>query len=82
MPNNIGWGQGAVNNAIGWGQGAINYIINWGSIYFSSYAGETDIIGSPVPGIILNFKTRVATDGGSFEAEDCLNTLLTNLNNI
>ena len=82
MANNIGWGQGAVNNAIGWGQGAINNLIGWGSVYFNSYSGETDIIGSPVPSLIINFKSRVSTDLGLFEAESCLNTTLTNLNNI
>lgn len=82
MANSIGWGQGAVNNAIGWGQGAINNLIAWGAVYFVSWAGETDIIGSPIPSTIINFKSRVATDVGLFEAEGCLNTLLTNLNNI
>lgn len=82
MANNIGWGQGAVNNAIGWGQGAINNIIGWGSAYFNSYYNETDIVGSPVPSLIFNFKARVSTDSGTFEAESCLNTTLTNLNNI
>ena len=82
MANNIGWGQGAINNVIGWGQGAINNLIGWGSIYSKSYSGETDIIGSPVPLIISNFKVRVLADSGIFEAESCLNTTLTNLNNI
>jgi hypothetical protein len=35
-----------------------------------------------VSSIIFSFKTRIATDGGVFEAEACLNALLTNLNNI
>jgi len=82
MGNNIGWGQGAVNNVIGWGQGAINNLIGWGSIYTLSWSGETDIVGSPVPTIIINFKTRVLADSGLFEAETCLNTTLTNLNTI
>ncbi len=82
MANNIGWGQGAVNNVIGWGQGAINNLIGWGSIYINSYYNETDIVGSPVPTIIINFKTRVLADSGLFEAETCLNTTLTNLNKI
>jgi len=76
------WGQGANNNEIGWGQGAVNNIIGWGSIYSESYSGETDIIGSIVPQIILNFKTRVLADSGIFEAESCLSTTLTNLNKI
>jgi hypothetical protein len=82
MANNIGWGQGASNNDIGWGQGAINNNIFWGSIYDDSYSGETDIIGNPIPNIITDFKARVAADNGVFEAESCLNTILTNLNNI
>ena len=82
MANNIGWGQGAVNNAIGWGQGAINNLIGWGSIYLKSYSGETDIIGSPVPSLIVNFKSIVSIDAGVFEAESCLNATLTNLNSI
>jgi hypothetical protein len=49
MANDIGWGQGAVDNGIGWGQGAINNDINWGDIYYSTDAGETDIIGSEAP---------------------------------
>ena len=80
MANSIGWGQGAVNNTIGWGQGAINNLIGWGLIYLKSFSGETDIIGSPVPTLIINFKTRVLADLGTFEAESCLNTTLTNLN--
>ena len=32
--------------------------------------------------LIYAFKARVATDSGTFEAESCLNTTLTNLNNI
>lgn len=82
MANDIGWGQGVINNVIGWGQGAINNIIGWGSIYSKSYSGETDIIGFSIPLIISNFKARVLADSGIFEAESCLNTTLTNLNNI
>jgi hypothetical protein len=82
MANDIGWGQGVVNNNIGWGQGACNNIINWGSIYLKSYSGETDIFGSIAPNLIINFKTSILNDSGTFEAESCLNTTLTNLNNI
>lgn len=82
MANNIGWGQGTSNNNIGWGQGAINNIISWGKVYFTSYSGETNIIGSPVPSIIDSFKLRVSANSGIFEAESCLNATLTNLNNI
>lgn len=32
--------------------------------------------------LINAFKARVAADSGTFEAESCLNTTLTNLNNI
>lgn len=45
MANNIGWGQGAINNTINWGKGAVNNAINWGKSYYSSYTSETDIIG-------------------------------------
>ena len=76
------WGKGASNNTIGWGQGAINNIINWGISYYNSWSGDTDILGSPVPGIVNNFKTTVFADGGVFEAETCLTETLTNLNNI
>ena len=70
------WGQGASNNDIGWGQGAVNNDINWGSVYADSYSGDTDIIGSPIPGIVNAFKERVLADGGTFEAESCLVTFL------
>lgn len=82
MANNIGWGQGAVNNLIGWGQGAISNLIGWGSIYILSWSGETDIIGSPVPSLVSAFNTRVIANSGTIEAEACLTTTLTNLNNI
>lgn len=48
MANNIGWGQGVINNIIGWGQGAINNVISWGSIYADSYSGETNILGDGI----------------------------------
>ena len=32
--------------------------------------------------LIKDFKTRVALDGGTFEAQSCLKTTLTELNNI
>lgn len=79
MANNIGWGQGVINNAIGWGQGAINNAINWGKSYFTSYAGETDIIGSQEVDLLANLISRVAADGGTFVNEACLNTTLTYL---
>ena len=46
MANSNGWGDGAANNTIGWGQGKINNTIGWGSVYASSNAGRTDIIGT------------------------------------
>ena len=45
MANSNGWGDGAANNTIGWGKGATN-VIGWGSVYASSNAGRTDIIGA------------------------------------
>jgi len=38
--------------------------------------------GSYITKLINTFKRRVANDGGIFEAEACLLTTLTNLNNI
>jgi hypothetical protein len=75
MPNNIGWGQGATNNAIGWGQGAANNLISWGKSHLSSYSGETDISGG-VYAMSANFQTRISTDSGTFEAPTCLITTL------
>ena len=81
MANNIGWGQGANNNEIGWGQGAYNNNISWGKSHYSSYSGETDIVGNE-GGITTNFKTRIVTDTGIFEAQSCLLTTLQNLDTI
>jgi hypothetical protein len=76
------WGQGAKNNNIGWGQGAVNNDISWGVVHADSWSGDTDIVGlDPIQSIINAFKTRVDLDGGTFEAESCLNTTLTDLNN-
>ena len=47
-----------------------------------SYAGLTDIVGSPVPSLVSAFELRVVTDGGIMEANSCLNTELTFLNSI
>ena len=76
------WGKGALNNNIGWGQG-FNNTISWGSVYPVSYSGETNITGAfdIVETIITNFKNRVAADLGSFEAEENLRVILTNLKN-
>ena len=46
MANENGWGDGASNNDIGWGKGADN-AIGWGDIYTDSWAGATDIVGTP-----------------------------------
>ena len=46
MANSNGWGDGASNNDIGWGKGADN-AIGWGAIYADSWAGATDIVGTP-----------------------------------
>ena len=46
MATSNGWGDGAANNTIGWGQGKLNNTIGWGSVYASSNAGRTDIIGT------------------------------------
>jgi hypothetical protein len=81
MANSNGWGDGASNNNIGWGQGAIN-TIGWGKSHLVSYAGLTDIVGSPVPALVTAFELRVVTDSGVMEANSCLNTELTNLNSI
>ena len=35
-----------------------------------------------ISSLTTEFKARVASDGGVFEAESCLNTILTNLNNM
>jgi len=35
-----------------------------------------------VASLIATFQARVAADGGVFEAQSCLDALLTNLNNI
>ena len=82
MANSNGWGDGASNNSIGWGQGAVNNSISWGDSHELSWAGLTDIVGSPVPSIITNFSTRVSVDSGVFEASACLEAQLNALNAI
>ncbi len=71
MANNIGWGQGANNNNIGWGLGAYNNAISWGKSQNLSWAGETDIFGGLFQ-INLSFQSRVSTDSGIFESQQCL----------
>ena len=80
MANNINWGQGTSNNLIDWGQGAINNAISWGISYFTSWSGETDIIGSAAVILAKSFEVRVLADGGTIEAIACLTTTLTKLN--
>lgn len=75
------WGQGSKNNNIGWGQGAVNNDISWGASHSESWSGSTDIVGiDPNQAIINAFKARVSADGGTFEAESCLLTFLTQIN--
>lgn len=84
MANSIGWGQGSSNNSIGWGQGDINNNIAWGIVYGLSWSGETDIIGGSafLTTFLNNFKSRVETDLGTFEAYSCLyNTINGELSN-
>lgn len=69
MANDIGWGQGAVDNGIGWGQGAINNDINWGDIYYSTDAGETDIIGSDAPIVMEKYLIYDCISGEQFDTE-------------
>lgn len=79
MANNIGWGQGAVNNTIGWGQGAINNLISWGKSHLSSYSNETNIAGDVVISLTIAFQERVQSDSGTFEAFDCMVSTLNNI---
>jgi hypothetical protein len=81
MANSIGWGQGANNNTIGWGQGAFNNNIYWGYSHYSSYSGETDIVGNE-GGINTNFMNRIISDSGIIEAQSCLLLTLKNLDSI
>lgn len=81
MVNSNGWGQGANNNAIGWGQGAFNNSISWGYLHYTSWSGDTDIVGNE-GGISYNFQQRVITDSGVYEANSCLLSTLENLDSI
>ena len=78
MANTIDWGQAVNNNNIDFGQGAINNTIGWGSVYDNSWSGETEILGDEIEAVI-NFISRIATDGGIFEAKKCL---IDNIENI
>ena len=72
MANSNGWGDGAANNNIGWGKGAIN-AIGWGSVYASSNAGRTDIIGTSAT-------TPVNTVAPVISGSDYVTSVLTTTN--
>ena len=46
------------------------------------YGNSSSLVIIDVITLINSFKSRVSADGGVFEAEACLNAVLTNLNNI
>jgi len=72
MANNIGWGQGILNNVIDWGLGAVNNIISWGVSHKeeNSWSGETEIYGYTA--LQSAFKARVEADGGIVESLECI----------
>ena len=70
MANNIGWGQGAVNNSIGWGQGASSNSISWGISQKDSYSGETEIYGIRGDVDALAFNSKVTAAGGTLTATE------------
>jgi len=72
MANNIGWGQGILNNVIDWGLGAVNNIISWGISHKeeNSWSGETEIYG--LTALQQQYKTRVIADGGVVESLECV----------
>lgn len=43
---------------------------------------NTPFISNPIQIMVDAFKNRVSSDGGTFESETCLTTILTDLNNI
>lgn len=71
------WGKGAQNNTIGWGQSSTNSI-GYGSIYETSYAGDTALIGTSAAFLYSKSSfnqgeadptpTITGTAGGSFNA--------------
>jgi hypothetical protein len=76
MANSNGWGDGAGNNAIGWGQGA-NNSIGYASVYASSNAGSTDIIGVTTDS---NAAAFIAAAGITNETQKtAINTLVVDL---
>ena len=76
MANSNGWGDGAGNNAIGWGQGA-NNAIGYASVYASSNAGLTDIIGVTTDTDAQAFITAAGITDQT--QKDAINTLVTDL---
>lgn len=76
MANSNGWGDGAGNNAIGWGQGA-NNAIGYASVYASSNAGLTDIIGVTTDSDAQAFITAAGITNQT--QKDAINTLVTDL---
>ena len=81
MANNIGWGQGAVNNSIGWGQGASSNSISWGISQKDSYSGETEIYGIRGDVDAVAFNSRVTANGGTLSAleQTAINQLVVDL---
>jgi hypothetical protein len=81
MANNIGWGQGAVNNSIGWGQGASSNSISWGISQKDSYSGETEIYGIRTDVDALAFNSRVTANGGTLSTleQTAINQLVVDL---
>lgn len=76
MANSNGWGDGAGNNAIGWGQGA-NNAIGYASVYASSNAGLTDIIGVTTDSDAAAFITASGITDQT--QKDAINTLVLDL---
>ena len=70
MANEIGWGQGAVNNTIGWGQGADNNTDGWGSVYANSWSPETALSKGEEPAPAPEFIMLVKTDNAGTSASD------------
>ena len=75
------WGKGAENNSVGWGQGVANNTVGWGSIYSISYSGDT-VIDPTADLLTEDFEVRVTSDSGTFEAEQCLENSLTEIDKL
>jgi hypothetical protein len=77
----MNWGLGVINNIINWGRGAVTNTISWGASYLTSWSGKTNIVGTE--GVIINnFNTRIVSNSGIYEANDCLTNQLIFLNSI